>query len=149
MGSAWVYIAWSAFAGATVPVMAAMTGTLGRSLQSPLHGALISVVVCAAAVAALVAALRPATPAAATLAAVPPWAFLAGLGMAIYALSATFVTPRFGVGNFVLCVVLAQLVVSSLIDQFGLFGAPLNPIGLKRAAGLALLAAGASLVALR
>lgn len=149
MGSAWGYIIWSAFAGATVPVMAAMTGTLGRSLQSPLYGSMISVGVCTAAVGAVLLAFRPAVPSGAVFAATPWWAFLAGLGMAIYALSATFVTPKFGVGNFVMCVVLAQLVMSSLIDQFGLFGAPVNPIDLKRAAGLALLAGGAALVAIR
>jgi uncharacterized membrane protein YdcZ (DUF606 family) len=48
-----------------------------------------------------------------------------------------------------MCVVIAQLVMSTLIDQFGLFGAPVHVVDLKRAAGLALLGCGAALVALR
>ena len=88
-------------------------------------------------------------PASNLFAAVPPVAWLGGMAMAFYAISATFVTPSFGVGNFVMCVVIAQLVMSTLIDQFGLFGAPVYPVDLKRAAGLALLGAGAALVAIK
>jgi uncharacterized membrane protein YdcZ (DUF606 family) len=39
--------------------------------------------------------------------------------------------------------------MSTLIDQFGLFGAPVFPVDLKRICGLALLAGGAALVAIR
>jgi uncharacterized membrane protein YdcZ (DUF606 family) len=39
--------------------------------------------------------------------------------------------------------------MSSLIDQFGLFGAPVHVVDLKRAAGLLLLAGGATLVAIK
>ena len=88
-------------------------------------------------------------PASNLFAAVPPIAWLGGMAMAFYAISATYVTPNFGVGNFVMCVVIAQLAVSTLIDQFGLFGAPVYPVELRRLAGLALLGVGAALVAIK
>jgi bacterial/archaeal transporter family-2 protein len=140
---------WAALAGALIPVMAALQGTLGRTIQSPLHGSLIAVGMSFIVVGVVVAAFRPAMPAGSLFAAVPPLAWFGGAAMAFYAISATFVTPHFGVGNFVMCVVVAQLVMSTLIDQFGLFGAPVHVIDLKRAAGLALLAGGAALVALK
>jgi transporter family-2 protein len=142
-------LAWSAVAGMAIPVMAAMTGTLGRSLGSPVHGAAVTVAGAFATVLVTLLALRPPMPAGPLFAAAPAWAFFGGLGMALYGLSAAFITPKFGVGNFVITVVCAQLVMSAMIDQFGLFGAPVNPIDLKRLAGLGLLAIGAMLVALK
>ncbi len=144
-----MYAAWAAVAGALIPVMAAMQGTLGRTLQSPMHASLIAVGMAFVGVGLVFAAFRPAMPAGSLFAAVPPIAWLGGMAMGFYAISATFLAPRFGVGNFVMCVVVAQLVMSSLIDQFGLFGAPVHAIDLKRAGGLALLAGGAALVAIR
>ncbi len=144
-----LYAGWAALAGALIPVMAALQGTMGRSLQSPFHAALIGVGIAFVTVGITFAVFRPAMPSSDLFAAVPKVAWFAGLAMAFYALTVTFLTPKFGVGNVVMCVVVAQLVMSSLIDQFGLFGAPVYAIDLKRAAGLALLAGGAALVAMK
>ncbi|HEX5005742.1 MAG TPA: DMT family transporter [Hyphomonadaceae bacterium] len=143
------YAAWSAAAGALIPVMAALQGTMGRSLQSPFHAALIGVGIAFVTVGIVFAVMRPAMPSGELFSAVPKLAWLAGLAMAFYALTVTFLTPKFGVGNVVMCVVVAQLVMSSLIDQFGLLGAPVHTVDLKRAAGLLLLASGAALVAIK
>jgi transporter family-2 protein len=71
-----------------------------------------------------------------------PLQLVAGLGMAFYLLSATWLAPRFGVGNFVMFVLAGQLVSSALIDHFGLFGAPQRPVDLMRLVGIAVMAAG-------
>jgi uncharacterized membrane protein YdcZ (DUF606 family) len=49
----------------------------------------------------------------------------------------------------VVCVLIAQLVVSTLIDQFGWLGAPVQTVDLKHVFGLGRLAIGAILVASR
>ncbi len=144
-----IYAAWAALAGATVPVMASLNGTLGRSIGAPFHAAVFSVAVAFAGVALTLLISRAPMPSIAAMGAAPKLAWFGGLGMAFYALTVTFLAPRFGIGNVVICVVVAQLVVSSLIDQFGLFGAPVHPIEMKRAGGLVLLAIGAGLVALK
>jgi transporter family-2 protein len=149
MNSVVVFAAWAAVAGALIPVMAALQGTLGRTIQSPLHASLIGVGIAFVAAGCVFALFRPAMPAGNLFAAVPPLAWFGGMAMAFYAISATYLAPSFGVGNFVMCVVIAQLVMSTLIDQFGLFGAPVYPVDLKRAAGLALLGGGAALVAIK
>jgi len=143
------YASWAALAGAMVPVMAALQGTMGRSLQSPFHAALIGVGIAFVTVGITFAVFRPAMPSGDLFAAAPKLAWFAGLAMAFYALTVTFLTPKFGVGNVVMCVVVAQLVMASLIDQFGLFGAPVYTIDLKRGLGLVLLAGGAALVAMK
>jgi len=131
------------------PVMAALQGSLGRTLQSPLHASLIAVGMAFVAVGVVFSLFRPAMPSGNLFAAVPPYAWFGGMAMAFYALTATFLASKFGVGNMVICVVVAQLVMSTLIDQFGLFGAPVYQTDLKRFAGLALLAVGAGLVAIK
>lgn len=143
------FAAWAAVAGALIPVMAALQGTLGRTIASPLHASLIGVGMAFVTAGCVFALFRPAMPAGSLFAAVPPLAWFGGMAMAFYAISATYIAPNFGVGNFVMCVVVAQLVMSTLIDQFGLFGAAVHAVDMKRAAGLVLLAGGAALVAIR
>ena len=144
-----LYIAWSALAGALIPVMAATNGTLGRLIGNPSYASLVAVLVATAGVALVLLATRPAAPNSAAIASAPLWSWFGGLAIGFYAISATFVSPRFGVGNFIMCVVVAQLVMSSLIDQFGLFGATQHLIDVKRGVGLAALAIGAALVAMK
>ena len=144
-----IYLAWSGLAGALIPVMAATNGTLGRLIASPLYAALAAALVALAGVAITLLILRPAAPSGAAIASAPLWSWLGGLAIGFYAISATFVAPRFGVGNFIMCVVVAQLIMSSLIDQFGLFGAAQHLIDAKRGIGLFALAVGAALVAMK
>ncbi|MEO8124914.1 MAG: DMT family transporter [Burkholderiales bacterium] len=144
-----MYASWAALAGVLIPVMAALQGTLGRAIQSPLHASLIAAGMSIVAVGVVFAAFRPAMPAGELFATVSPLAWVGGMAMGFYAISATVLAPRFGVGNFIMSAVVAQLVASTLIDQFGLFGAPVHPVDLKRLAGLILLGAGTVLVALR
>jgi bacterial/archaeal transporter family-2 protein len=141
--------AWAALAGGLIPVLAALSGGLNRSLQSPMHVAAISMAVGAVVGGLALLVFRPAAPSIETLRATPWHLYVGGTITLFYALTAAAVAPRIGVGNLVICVVVAQLVVSSVIDQFGLLGAPVHPVDLKRAAGLVLLGAGAALVALR
>lgn len=141
--------AWSALAGALIPVLAANNGALGRAWGAPVHATLALVGLAFVCVAIVFAVMRPAAPGVEAIRSAPLIAYSGGIIMAFYALSATFVPPAFGVGNFVMCVVVAQLVMATIIDQFGLFGAPVYQVDLKRAAGLVLLGLGAVLVALK
>ena len=144
-----IYIAWSALAGALIPVMAATNGTLGRLIGNPPYASLAAVLVATAGVVLMLLLTRPAVPSGTAIASAPLWSWLGGLAIGFYAISATFVSPRFGVGNFIMCVVVAQLGMSSLIDQFGLFGAAQHTIDAKRGVGLVALAFGAALVAMK
>ena len=70
---------------------------------------------------------------------------MAGVLIAFYVLSVTYIAPTFGVGNAVFFVLLGQLVAAAAIDHFGLFGAQVTPLSATRAAGIALMAAGVAL----
>jgi transporter family-2 protein len=127
-------------AGIGIPLLAALNAALGVRLGAPVAAAaiLFAVAFAATALGLLVTgpgALRGAL-------AAPPHLFLAGLLVAFYVLSITFIAPRIGVGNAVFFVLLGQLVSAAAIDHFGLFGAVQSPLSAMRAGGIAVMALG-------
>ncbi|OZB19483.1 MAG: hypothetical protein B7X55_03505 [Rhodobacterales bacterium 34-62-10] len=127
-------------AGIGIPILAALNAGLGTRLGSPVAAAAILFTV-ALTTTLLVLTLKGA-PALSAVITAPKHLFLAGLLVAFYILSITFIAPKFGVGNAVFFVLLGQLVSAALIDHFGLFGARISPLSLSRAGGIALMAAG-------
>lgn len=136
------YVALSLLGGILIPIMAALSGALGRTLDNPwIAAAIVSgggfVIVLAFAL--LTGSMNVSWEA---LQQARPLQLLAGAGFAFYLLSITWVGPRFGIGNAVMFVLAGQIISSALIDHFGLFGAPQKPVDLLRASGLVIMAAG-------
>ncbi len=127
-------------AGFGIPMLAALNAALGIRLGSPAAAAVILFVVALSATVAVLVLTKPAALLNAPTA--PKHLFLAGLLVAFYVLSITFVAPKFGVGNAVFFVLLGQLISAAAIDHFGLFGAAVSPLSLTRMAGIGLMAAG-------
>lgn len=130
-------------AGVGVPLLAALNAALGSRIGSPAVAALCLFFI--AFLVACVAVLLTGAGAVRALAAQPRHLFLGGVLVAFYVLSITYIAPHFGVGNAVFFVLLGQLVAAAMIDHFGLFGAKVAPLGVTRAAGIALMAAGVAL----
>lgn len=127
-------------AGIGIPLLAALNARLGANIGAPAAAATVLFAV-ALTVAAAVMALTG--PAAILRVAGQPWhLFLAGVLVAFYVLSITYIAPSFGVGNAVLVVLLGQILSAAVIDHFGLFGARAVPLSPLRAAGLLAMAAG-------
>lgn len=133
--------AWAFAAGAGIPIMASLNGSLSRALGSAMAACVVLFavgLVCAAA-----ALLASGTAGALTQIIHSPWHLaLGGVIVAFYILSVTILAPAFGVGNTILFVMIAQILVSAAIDHFGLFGAVVRPVGAVRATGLLLMIAG-------
>jgi transporter family-2 protein len=127
-------------AGVGIPLLAALNAALGTRIGSPAGAATILFLI--ALIASLSVTVLTGPQALARLIDAPRHLFLAGLLIAFYVLSITYIAPRFGVGNAVFFVLLGQLVSAAAIDHFGLFGAQVSPLGLIRASGIALMAAG-------
>ncbi len=127
-------------AGIGIPILAALNAALGVRLGSPVAAAtiLFTVALLATLGVLVVTGSAPITQAGSA----PKHLFLAGLLVAFYVLSITWVAPKFGVGNAVFFVLLGQLISAAAIDHFGLFGAQISPLSLRRAAGIAIMAAG-------
>jgi transporter family-2 protein len=127
-------------AGIGIPVLAALNAQLGSRLGSPVAAAVV--LFCVALLASLLVLAMTGPGPILALAGAPRHLMLAGLLVAFYILSITFIAPHFGVGNAVFFVLLGQLISAALIDHFGLFGAAVTPISAARAGGIALMAAG-------
>lgn len=128
-------------AGIGIPILAALNAQLGGRIGSPAAAAAILFAVAfGAAILTMVA--TGGAGALASAAGQPPKLFLAGLLVAFYVLSITWVAPRFGLGNAITCVLLGQLISAAVIDQFGLLGAMVRQITPMRGFGLAVMAIG-------
>ncbi|OOY30532.1 DMT family transporter [Thioclava sp. F36-6] len=139
------YAAIMLAAGIGIPVLAALNAQLGSRIGSP---AVAAVVLFSVALlgAVLAVAVTTGPSSFARIPDQPKYLFLAGVLIAFYVLSITFIAPRFGVGNAVFFVLLGQMISAAAIDQFGLFGALVRPITLLRGAGIGFMCLGLFLI---
>lgn len=133
---------WAMAAGAFIPVMAVLNARLGRSLTDPLHAVFILFVVGFVVSGLACLALTGSLPAISKLNDVAPINFSGGLIVTFYVLSVTLLAPRFGIGNTILFVMVAQIFTSAALDHFGLFGTTVRPVNGLRAMGLVILLTG-------
>ncbi|WP_187429224.1 hypothetical protein ROLI_028900 [Roseobacter fucihabitans] len=127
-------------AGIGIPVLAALNAALGVRIGSPAAAATVLFVV--AFTSCLIVMLLTGPQALAKVTSAPRHLFLAGVLVAFYVLTVTYIAPSFGVGNAVFFVLLGQLISTAAIDHFGLFGARVTPMDTTRALGIALMTAG-------
>lgn len=127
-------------AGIGIPVLAALNSTLGRHIGAPAAAASILFIVafCVALFVALVTAPQGFS----RIPSAPRHLFLAGVLVAFYVLSITWIAPQIGVGNAVFLVLLGQLISAALIDHYGLMGALTKPLTAMRVSGIAIMAVG-------
>jgi bacterial/archaeal transporter family-2 protein len=127
-------------AGIGIPLLAALNAALGARMGSPAAAAMI--LFCVALLATTLVTLATGPKALSAAVTAPKHLFLAGLFVAFYVLSITYIAPHFGVGNAVFFVLIGQLLSAALIDHFGLFGARVSPLTLTRATGIAVMGLG-------
>lgn len=141
MRSYLILASWTLIAGAGIPLIGVLNSGIARSIGNPFAA---TAIMFAVALLAAVAATLPihGVPPLSRLGSAPAWSYGAGLLIGFYALSATIIIPRLGAASFVAFILIAQLVTSALVDQFGLFGMARRPIDAMRLAGLATIAAG-------
>ena len=133
---------WAALAGAFIPVMAILNGRLGKSMGEALHASVILFGVGFVFCLTVALVLTKSLPQAADLANAKPIEYLGGFIVGFYVISATLLAPRIGLANFIVCAVSAQIIISVVIDHFGLLGAMVRPVSIPRLAGIGLLIAG-------
>ncbi|MEO0401877.1 MAG: DMT family transporter [Pseudomonadota bacterium] len=127
-------------AGIGIPVLAALNAALGTRLGSPAAAATVLFLVALSA-SGIVFAITGAQ-GLSRLADAPRYLLLAGVLIAFYVLSITYIAPHFGIGNAVFFVLLGQLISAAAIDHFGLFGAQATALSAARIGGIAMMATG-------
>lgn len=131
-------------AGVGVPLLAALNAQLGARIGSPAIAAAVLFTV-GLAVSVGVAAVTAGAGTLARLVSQPSYFLLGGVLMAFYLLSVTWIAPRFGLGNAILCVLMGQMVSAAAIDHWGLLSGLPRPVSALRATGLVIMAAGLTL----
>ncbi|MGD9979517.1 MAG: DMT family transporter [Hyphomonadaceae bacterium] len=134
------YASWAFAAGALIPLMAILNGGLARAAGHPAVAAatLFAVGFVFCATIAVLSGVRGVG----GLLQAPSHLFGGGIIVGFYILSITVLAPRFGVGNAILFVMVAQIFTSAAIDHFGILGTIVRPVSLPRLIGLGLLIVG-------
>jgi transporter family-2 protein len=140
------------FAGAALPVQAAVNAQLRANLQAPLAVGLISFVVATLAIAVvlgvLLAAKATPVPTLQPLARMPWWGWLGGACAVVYVTGTFMLIPEIGAATTVALTVTGQQLASAVIDGRGLFRMPQRTLAPSRLAGVVLLIAGSALIQL-
>jgi transporter family-2 protein len=145
MRSYLIYTTWTVLAGIGIPLIGVLNSGIARSVGNPF--AATAVMFAIAMVAALGITLPLyGLPTAAQLGSAPMISYAAGLLIGFYALSATIIIPRLGAASFISFILIAQLLTSAAVDQFGLFGMEKRPIDTTKLIGLIVIAAGIAIM---
>lgn len=141
MASQWL-LAIAVAVGAAVPMQSAINARMGSQLGHPLYGALTNTAVASLILLLLVLAFRAAPPRLGQAITGPWWLWTGGLVGAAFVFGALFVAPRIGAASFAAATIFGTIAASLVIDHFGLFGFPVQPVRLPRLAGGGLVLVG-------
>jgi transporter family-2 protein len=145
MRSYFIFAAWSLLAGAGIPLIGVLNSGIARSVGNPFAATAILFAMAAIVAFGLTLPIYG-LPTLGQLGSAPSISYGAGLLICFYGLSATIIIPRFGAASFIAYILIAQLVTSAVVDQFGLFGMEKRPIDITKLAGLMVIAAGIAIM---
>ncbi len=129
-------------AGGLTAVQGAFNANLGKLLSHPLQATLISFGVGTLGTLATITLTGAGLPAAGRLSVIPPYLFLGGLFGALFITATILFIPKIGVASMLVAALLGQMLVSLVLDHYGLFGLPVHPATLHRFAGVVLVLLG-------
>jgi transporter family-2 protein len=142
MSNTYLFILLALAAGAMMPTQAATNNKMAMVVDSPILSALISFIV--GAVALFVFALISGVPLGniSSARSAPAVAWLGGLLGAFFVTAALALVQRFDVAMTFSLIITGQMLVTLVIDHFGLLGVPVKEVTLTRVAGVLLITAG-------
>ena len=132
-------------AGGATALQAPTNARLMTAVGSPVNAAFVSFAV-GTAVLGLMAVLFQTRPDMVAARSLPWYAWIGGLYGVVFVIAATWGVPRLGVALTITLMVAGQLLISLILDHFGAFGAPQQPINVGRLAGVALVIGGVLMV---
>ena len=137
-----IAITLSLFAGFAVPLQAGSNARLGVLLGHPFWATVISLLISGVAIALVMLVVKVPRPNLGALMGGPWWIWLGGLAGVFYITVALMVVPRLGALNFIMAVVVGQLIISLIIDYFGLLGLPRHSPSMQKIIGVSVVLAG-------
>lgn len=146
MSNTYLYILLALLAGVMIPTQAATNNKMAVVVDSPILSAFISFVV--GTVALLIYLLLSGAPIGNLAAAkdAPAIAWVGGLLGAFFVTAAVTLVPHFGVAITFSLIIAGQMIVTLIIDHFGLLGVPVKEVTVARVAGIVLIGVGVILI---
>ncbi len=146
MSNIYFYLLLALLAGAMMPTQAATNNKMAAFVDSPVLAAFISFFV--GTIALFVYILLTGTPLGNLSAAkdAPAIAWVGGLLGAFFVAAAVTLVPRLGVAMTFSVIIAGQMIVTLVIDHFGLLGVPVKEVSIARIGGILLITAGVVLI---
>jgi len=138
----WLLILITLVAGMLLPIQVGINVELRTVVGHPILAAAIQFVVGALVLLAISIAMGIPLPAIEKVSAAPWWVWFGGLCGANYIVIAILVGSRLGAATLTAVAVTGQMLVSVILDHFGVIGYPLHPITTWRIIGAGFLLAG-------
>ncbi len=136
------FILLSLFAGFAVPLQAGTNAKLGNLLGHPLWATAVSLLVSLAVLILIIIVTKAPRPNLAAIQEGPWWIWMGGVAGVFYITVAFLMAPRLGALNFIMAVLVGQLVVSIAIDYFGLMGFPKQSLNINKVVGAVVVIGG-------
>jgi transporter family-2 protein len=145
ISAAWLYPI-ILFAGVLQAWGPPMNNALKKALVNPWLSSLVSFLPIIAALGVVWICLPKPMPSTDSLSQMPWWAPLGGLIGAFAVVAGLLFVGKVGAGAFAGLTITANILMSLVIDKFGLFGMETHALSLGRMAGAALMVAGIALI---
>lgn len=144
MNYLWTILAFSI--GCFIPFQGIITSNLAQKIQHPYGAAFINFL-GGLSLFALAIALSPiAFPSYKKVITIPWYLFTGGLIGSLFIFGAVFALPKIGASAFFGQIVLGQLLMTLIVDHYGVFGLPIHKIDSLRVIGVSFLITGAFLI---
>lgn len=146
MSNNYLYLLLAILAGAMIPTQAATNNKMAVVVDSPILAAFISFIIGTAALFVYVIASGTPIGNLASVRDAPPVAWIGGLLGAFFVAMTVVLAPRLGVAMTFSLIIAGQMLVTLVIDHFGLLGVDVRPISWARFAGILLISGGVVLI---
>jgi transporter family-2 protein len=146
MSNTYLFILMALVAGAMMPTQAATNNKMAMVVDSPILSAFLSFVVGTIALFAYVLISGVPLGNLASVREAPAIAWVGGFLGAFFVAAAVTLVPRLGVAMTFSLIIAGQMLVTLVIDHFGLLGVPVKEVSLARVGGIVLITAGVVLI---
>lgn len=143
MQKSFLLLAIAFIVGGLVPIQSSINAHLGNFVKSPLQATLINFAggVLLLLIILLVFYKNP-FPSFAEVKQIPWYLFFGGFLGVIFVTTVVVLTPKIGITNMLAAALAGQLIVSVIVDHFGILHIPVHPITWQRGLGIAMLIGG-------
>ncbi|MCM8533597.1 MAG: DMT family transporter [Lentisphaeraceae bacterium] len=132
--------------GGLIALQGAVNSALGKFLEHPIHAAIVSFSTGLLALFVASFFLKSGLPTFSKILTAPKIILIGGLLGSVFVTSVILCVPKIGVASVILAALCGQVILSLILDHFGAFGVPKQPVDFKRICGALLVISGLVLI---